>query len=64
VIHVDALKVSGEACSAPSGAAKTASGGKTGGLSNGAKIGIAVAVVGGAAGGIIAATSKGSKSPQ
>jgi hypothetical protein len=64
VIHVDALKVSGEACSATTAASKTASAGKTGGLSNGAKIGIAAAVVGGAAGGIIAATSKGSKSPQ
>lgn len=65
LIHVDTLKVSGEACSATPGPLKASSAGKTGGLSNGAKIGIAVAVAGGAAGGIIAATSsKGSKSPQ
>jgi hypothetical protein len=49
------------ACSPGPAGSKIPNAAKTGGLSNGAKVAIAVAVVGGAAGGIIAATS-GSKS--
>lgn len=69
VIHVDTLTPGTGSCVVPPGGVAPASPStgpvaKSGGLSNGAKVAIAVAVAGGAAGGIIAATSKGSKSPQ
>lgn len=63
VIQVTALEVVARGgCTVVPVATSTApTAGTTGGISNGAKIGIAVAVVGGAAGGVIAATG-GSKS--
>ena len=66
VIRVNTISAVGEGCGAtavaPTGGKVPAPVTTGGGLSNGAKIAIAVIAVGGAAGGIVAATSGGSKS--
>jgi len=62
VIQVDGIElITKDACAAGPAGPKPSDIAKKGGISNGAKVAIAVAVVGGAAGGIVAATS-GSKS--